>query len=418
MRLKVLMILLVCGGLVFGQTNDRRRFSSDVFNKGRRIQSQVDQTLWHFGSWHMSPILGVRDLGFDTNVFSTEQEEQDDFTLSPELGIQAYYRFNNRLFWANRATANYLYYIDLSDLRGWEWGGESRIHALFKNAYFDIGGNFRRDRTRVSSEIDDRFFSERTTLDANLVFQPTPRGSLTITPRVYSLSYDQDNDLSGFSLIDLERDETEVLIQYMHRVRPEFWPFVEVSQTSYDFKSPSNLRDDSEQNAFYIGARNEYGKRMHYNVKLGTEQLNFDLAPNVDDDIIGAQGFLSYKVTRLWDIEATVQQLPVFSFTQDYAYFTSSRVSFGFGYTFRNKVRLGPEFDLGSNDYEKPFNPAAISVLRQDDISQAALRVTIPVARSYEWNLRVGYLERDSNLPGFSDEGVQIISDISYKIGQ
>ena len=84
MRRLVFFLLVTC--LVHGQEGDRRRFTSEAFNKGEAIRNQMSLALWRKGSFHVTPVIGVRDLGYDENVFSTELERADDFSVSPEAG--------------------------------------------------------------------------------------------------------------------------------------------------------------------------------------------------------------------------------------------------------------------------------------------------------------------------------------------
>ena len=292
--------------------------------------------------------------------------------------------------WENRATYNYRYYQDLTQLRGSEFGGKTRAHGLFKRVYVAFGFDYRRDQQRISSEIDDRVFSTRQITDLDLSMRVLPRGHLTFNPSAYSLRFDegatQGPDFSG-----LERDELRLKLRYLHKLHPLFWPLIEVAHDSYDFRGVGNFRDDSVVSAVYLGARNEYGKRMHFNIKAGLERLEFDRAPQIDEDILGVQAFYNYLITRRTDVEAGLEQYPVFSVIRDYGYYVSQRVSAGFGYRIRGKVRVGPELILGVNDYEKAIRP--LPLLRNDDISIVNLKVDIPFAKNPG-------VETDRGVPG------------------
>ena len=409
------MVLALVPLSVWSQSNDRRRFDSDVFVKGRLIDQEVQRALWHSGRFHASPIIGLRSLGYDSNVFSTEFQEEEDFSASPEVGIQTYVRFSPQWILATNATVNYLYYQDLDQLNGTEWGAQTRLYGIFKEVYFDIGGEYRRDRSRINSEVDERVLSRKQTADLNLVIQPTPRGHLTFTPSFYSFEFDEEFEGLGADLSVLDRDESEGVLQYLHKVNPRFWPFVEASVRRFDFSSPGNLRDDSAIAALYFGARNEFDRRFHYNVKIGQEALRFDLASQIDDDVVSTRTYLAYKVTRRWDVLGGGHQYPVFSLTRDYGYYLSQRLFFGFGYRFKGNVRVGPEFSAGRNDYERPFDFQRVSQLRQDDILSANVGIRFPVGQILEWEIQLGYSERDVNLPGLSDEGITVFSDVTYR---
>ena len=422
-----LVWLVMITSPILGQSNDRRRFKSDVYNKGQLVKVQAKQALWRFGSFNITPIVGLRQLGYDSNVFSAEQNEVKDFSISPEVGLSTWWRLTPTLHWMNKATYNYVYYQDLSNLRGSEYGFESRIHGIFKKSYFDTGANYRHDRQRISSEIDDRVYSDRLTLDMTLLLQPTTRGHLKIRPKLYDLVFD-DNAADLTSFKNLERKETTIEVSYLHKIKPQFWPFVEASLQSFDFKnkivsagdpgaSTINKRDESEMSRFSVGFRNEYDRRLHYNVTVGMGSLTFDLAPEIDDDIVIIQAFANRKVTRQWDVEGDLKQEPIFSISSDYGFFVSRRIALGFGYRFRNKTRIGPEVVFGENEYTKRFNEANILIpLRTDDFKEFNINTSIPIGNSLEWQAVVGYSKRDVNLPGQSDEGLRLSMDVVYKL--
>ncbi len=420
-----LVLIVLVASPILGQSNDRRRFKSDVFNKGRLVKIQSSQALWRFGAFNITPILGLRQLGYDSNVFSVEQNEDKDFSISPEVGLSTWWRINPNLFWKNNATYNYVYYQDLDNLRGSEYGLESRLHGIFKKSYFDTGVNYRRDRQRINSEIDERVYSDRLTVDLNLIFQPSPRGHLKFQPKVYDVEFDEGEATSSFS--NLERTETTLLVNYLHKVRPQFWPFVEASLQSFDFKNAFipgnnqaatvNKRDESELVRISAGFRNEFDRRLHYNVTIGMGSFTFDLAPEIEDDVVIVKAYFNRKLTRQWDIEGDIVQEPQFSITNDYGFYESRRVSFGVGYRFRNKARLGPEIVVGQNEYTKRFNEANLTTpLRTDDMLTFNINASIPFANTFEWQTTLGYSERDVNIPGLSDEGLRISMDVVYKL--
>ena len=402
--------------LCLGQTDDRRRYRSKAFEEGRSVQNKITTCPWHFGSFHVTPLLGVKQLGYDDNVFSEAVSETKDFSISPELGLQTYWRLSPNWVFANRGTYNYVYYNKLDALRGSEYGGESKLYGLFKRFYFDLGINFRRDRGRNNSEIDERVYSRQKSIDFSVIYQPTPRGYLGVEGRLRNLEFEDSGDSGEGSLSRLERDQSGVALEYLYKLRALFWPFVELAHDQFDFASPDNPRDDSSFTSLQVGVRNEQDTRFHFDVKGGVYQLRFDGLPgegNPDSDVPALRTFFDYNLTRRFYVDGGLTQDPIFSRTGDYNYFLSRRGSLGIGYISKRKIRFGPEFILGENDYEKPIRPVAIR--RNDRIRRYNFVVQIPTSRNMNWNITAGFSERDSNLAGLDDEGFQIFSELKYQ---
>jgi len=412
MRFAWLLFFLALPPLA-GQTNDRRRFESEAYLRGRQIQNQVDQAYWRSGAFYASPTIGVRDLGYDENVFATEFQEIDDVQAAPEAGLETFLRISPIWVWANRAAYQYLYYADLEDLRGSQYDAESRLHGVFRRIYFDLGYAYRQSRLRTNSEIDDPAESQRGELDINLAWQASPRGFLEINAGLDTIDYEENASLvNQLDFSQLERDESRLSLRWLFKQRARFWPFVGASLRRFDFKTQPNPRDDSQFAGVVLGARNPFDSRTHYNVKVGVESLSFDNADALDTEVLTTESLVRHRATRQWDVIGGLSQQPIFSGQVDYLYFLSRRAFFGVSHRFRNGFRLAPTLAIGENDYDQALNPAL--TVRQDDIRSIDLNLTIPL-RQIDCNIGVSFLDRESNIPGLSDDGVRISANLLYR---
>jgi hypothetical protein len=421
---------------LFAQKSDRRRLEGEVFLKKEQIIDALNASRWRFGNVYVSPLIGFKELGYDDNVFSTENNEIDDISISPEVGLQSYARLSPFWVWENRLTYDYLYYVDLDNLRGSEYGADSRLYGLFKKTYLDIGASFDKDRQRLNSEIDERVTSDRIAFDANFILQPVSRGHLALRARVASLEYDSaelENQTQAAGFDSLERDETSYKATWLYKWQARLWPTFEVSQRTYDFDQPNNVRDDSSFTGFMVGARNDQGTRLNYHANIGMEQLDFKDAPrliqdpanpgdvivdptgtvDLDDDVFVAEIYYHYDLSRRYYFESSVLQTPIFSLTESYAYFLSRKISVEVGLTTRRKIRIGPEILIGENDYRKSFD-TTLTELRNDEISGFNLNMRFPMKKVLEWRVTAGWLKRDSNLPSLSDEGFRLSATITF----
>jgi hypothetical protein len=112
-------------------------------------------------------------------------------------------------------------------------------------------------------------------------------------------------------------------------------------------------------------------------------------------------------------MQGTALQTPIFSLNRSYTYFLSRKISLEVGMETRKQIRIGPEILLGQNDYRKTFD-TTLTELRNDDIEGLNLNVRFPVRNVLRWKLTAGWLKRDSNQIGLSDEGLIISSTITF----
>ncbi len=425
------LALLLCP-MALAQKEDRRRLNATPFDRSSIILGDIESARWKVGgNLYITPLIGFRQLGYDNNVFSTETNEIKDASLSPELGVVLYYRPTGSWIWENRATYNYLYYFDLESLRGGEYGGQTRLHGILKRVYVDGGVNFQRDRQRLTSEIDERIYSERVRSDLNLTLEPNPRSQVNLGAAVSRLGYDE----SESTLFErLDRDELAVSFRYHYRLREKVWPFFEVDHHHFNFELPGTPTDDSSFTGAFFGIRTERSQRMTLDFKAGLQQLDFQtqsaLVPgedgpvldpsqtvDMDDDVLAVEGFMRYRLTRRHYLETSVLNTPLFSISPEYSYFLSSKASVELGLETRRHWRMGPELLIGSNQYEPANQLPPPDPQRKDDFHGLNFNVYIPYKRLFELRLSVGYLERKSNQTGAADKGYQISTSLRYGEG-
>lgn len=405
----VLLLVLVPG--VLGQVNDRRRVESDVYSLKLRIERDMEACPWKWGPVFSRPILGIGQLGYDSNVFSTEDERQDDFTVVPEIGLSSYWRMSPRFVFSSRGVYQYRYFRDADYLNGSEYDVSPAFHALFRRVTFSLGGHYGEDRVRTNSEIDFRARNVTTTGSAELVFQPFNRTFVELSGKSGRTEFKRNSLEEEILDASLSRDYTTLSSRMLFQLKPRFWPFFGMRRETYDFEQPTNPRNSTFTDGF-MGFRSEYDSRLHFNVTLGMTRMEFPLAPEADDDVFTTTTYVRYNLSRLASVDADVRRTPLFSAFASYNYFISARYSVGYTYHLKGGWGFGPEIQFGTNDYAKPLDPN--DPLREDQFSNVNLRIFIPSINATSFVLRMGYQKRDSNLPGLSDEGFQVDSTIRY----
>jgi len=409
--MRMLLVILVFPAMLWGQVNDRRLVESQAFDRAEAIKNRAESTWWRSGLFGIDPGLALLDLGYESNVLLRETNEQDDVLGSPEAKLETYYIISPRWIWENTGTYRYRYYEELDGLRTSESGLQSTFYGMFRKAYFEGGYSRFDDQGRQTSELADRISSTRERFFAEAVLQVLPRGHLIAEGRLSSIDYEET--AGSIRFLTLEREEQVIDVGYLHKIRPDFWPFLGASRREFDFEVPGNPRDDSRFTGIYAGFRNETGGRLHYDVRMGSDDLVFDLAPAAEDTVWTGRAVVNYRLTRLTSVSVGGFSNPLFSLTRDYAYFISTRVFASLTRRLARDSRLNASLLLGSNAYENPIVPVAID--RDDDVLSLRLDYSLDFARSFDISLRAAYEERDSNRIGLSYEGYSITSDIRYK---
>jgi len=410
-HIRLWLITLMVTGLAWGQTNDRERYQSDVFSANESVANEIETSKWKSGNWFFNPSWRINQLGYNSNVFATEENQISDYSAEPGLGMTMYYRPNAQFIWKNEVFGSYAYYFDTESLRGFQYSGESRAYFLQKRFNLDLGARFTRNQQRLNSEIDARSFNRNATFDINSIVDLPGRGFLKTSAYYRSLTFDRDESNFDPQYSELERDEVSASLTYLVKVRPQFWPYFQGSVTKGFFESENNRRDNSTLSSVFLGMRNEFLRRTHFNLRVGATQLRFPNDASADTEKLDLRGFFTHKVTRRFSVDGTVQQMPVYSVFEAFSYYLSSRVSFAALYETLSQWGVGPIVTVGRNDYNLIADLPVQE--REDDWLEGGLRIKFPSRLLKDTLLNITYYQRDSNIEGLSDDGIQIYTSIS-----
>lgn len=405
-----LILVFFLGSMGYSQTNDRERYQSDVFNANRSVDNQLAQAVWKSGSWFFVPEWRLNQLGYDSNVFASEANQVSDFSVEPGLGLEMFYRPNPRLIWKNEIQASYAYYVDVEQLRGFNYLGESRMYFLQKRFNLDLGVRATRDQKRLNSEIDARSFNRNIVYDLNSLFEVGGRGFIKTRTYFRDLSFDRQEDNFDPQYSELERKELSGSATYLMKMKPTFWPYLQVSYLKGMFDSANNRRDNSALKSAYLGFRNEFLRRTHYNLRAGMTAIEFPNDPEADTEEFDFRGYYSRKFTRRATFNGSYIRTPIYSVYESFNYFISQRATLGLLFDTRGKWGIGPTATVGKNDYS--VVPGQTITSREDDWREFGIRIKLPPQFFKELNLNITYYDRNSNITGLSDDGFQIYTSL------
>lgn len=397
-------------GVALGQANDRQRYQSDVFNANSSIDNQLIEAIWKSGSWFFVPKWYLQQLGYNSNLFSSETNQVSDYSVEPGLGVAMYYRPNARFIWKNELRGSYAYFLDTESLRGFHYLGETRMYFLRRSFNFDLGARFSRDQVRLNSEVDTPSFNKNSVYDLNTVIEIGTKGSLK--GRAYFRQLDFDRDEENFDPLysELERDELSASLTYLLKLRPQFWPYAQVNVLKGFFSSENNRRDNSTLSSAYFGVRNQFLRRTHFNLRAGITAIEFPNDPEADSEKFDLRGFFTRKINRRFSVDASVLQTPIYSVYESFNFYLSQRVTLGSLYETRSQWGFGPILTAGSNRYS--LVPGLSIQRRKDDWSEYGFRVKFPGKILNELSINFSYYDRRSNIQGLSDDGFQIYTSL------
>jgi len=161
----------------------------------------VDDASVRWGPIGLTPVINLRDVGRDNNVFNESTSPKSDFTatISPKLDVLAH---PGPLLLTVSTTSDYIYYQTYASERAANIGSSVRADFTFgpvRPSFSASGGN---TKDRVNREIDARARHRDRAYGAGVRVQLVEGVSVTGGVRQSSITYDEDAVFRGESLAE------------------------------------------------------------------------------------------------------------------------------------------------------------------------------------------------------------------------
>lgn len=365
--------------------------------RGQNVPDPSETARLHLGPLSLTPRLGVRDLGVDTNVFNLSQTPQRDMMATFTGGADTWLRVG-RAYFASRTTVDWHYFRKASDQRSFDVTQEGRVDVDLLRLVPRAGGAIVNSRQRPNDEIDLRVQQRHKSAFAGVMVPVGAKGRLDLEFRQQDYDYGAGTfgdelvasalnrksetvaALGGFDVTPLtrlvmraeRREDRFVFTQVRNsdslRLTPgvEFEPSAVVSGKAYvgyqRFRTPSPVMPDvtglvAAVELKYVAADAfritgivkrdvDYSLDLDESVYVSTS-AGFDLlqALNLDWDVVGRvrRGSLAYqqldstpgRVDRLWQTGVGIGRRVG----------TELRVGFDVDYVARNSSRADRTYD-------------------------------------------------------------------------
>jgi opacity protein-like surface antigen len=159
----------------------------------------LDDTTVRLGPVGLTPLLTIRDVGRDNNVFNEASNPKTDFTatISPRLDVMLH---PGPLLLTLTTTSDYVYYQTYTTERGWNLGSTVRADFTFGpvRPFVTAGGSNSKDR--LNREIDARAEHRDRSYGAGVRVQIAEPLFVAVEARQRTTTFDEDATFRGESL--------------------------------------------------------------------------------------------------------------------------------------------------------------------------------------------------------------------------
>lgn len=329
------------------------------------VQQQLEKSRVRMGIFRLQPSFAIRDLGYDSNVFGTQDNPVGDWRSTISAGTRAIIPLGNKVYLRGTAVPEYTWYQKLTNRRGFGGNYQGSLLGLFNHLSVEGGGAAFKGITLVNSELERAAMGTRTDAYANAELQIFQRlalfGAAHAQRQRYSLT--AEDRAQGDHLEDLERNESVARGGIQYRFRSFFSISAAAEKTRTNFQTQT-LRNN-ETNAAVLGIRYDRPRSFlnvsvasrrgegrdplsifpHYRTTTGSYYAAHELASRILLDAYGNRGV-------------------VYSLTIVNPYYFETRNGLGLTVPLGRRAAVRAFGETGTNSYPIPIQ----AVKRTDDV--------------------------------------------------
>jgi hypothetical protein len=362
--------------------------------RSEEIREDLAESRFHFGPVRLHPIFGLRDTGYDNNVFATSDDPVGDWRATVSAGANLILPLGRKMYATAIVNPEYTYYKKLTNRRlmGGAYGGS--LLALFNRLSVEAGGEQQKTIAPVNSELE--------TSAPGTLRNVFARTELDIFRRlsVFGAAEQQKQRYAStdINLAPIERDDTYARAGIRYRLRTYF-DFAVATETGRS-EFVSTPQSDNTTHATILSVHYDR-PRFFLNLSGGLRSID----PRGPQSTLGSSSgttgsyYAVYQLAAPLAIEAYGHRSIVFGLYVASPYFYESRNGIRFTLPVGQRIGVAAFSEFGSNSY--PF-AAAGSARRRDDVTTYGGAISYRVYRETIITVTAGETRYDSTFPEFN----------------
>lgn len=369
------------------------------------------------GPIRLFPQFQLRNFGYNSNVYGTEDDPTSDYTATVAAGARYLVPFGQKVFLRGDVMPEYTYYHELEENRTLGGNYTGSLLGLYNRMSFEVGAS-RTDQVQVVSSESERVAEANINgAVARLEVDVLPRVALfgSFVQRDYS--YDVQGSDGNAPLFDqLERSDDAVRAGVRYRVTSFFDVSAAMEKTTSEFEVEPALRDN-ESDAMLVGVHYDR-PRMFVDLSAGLREGEGSLDGTAYPDYSELTGsyYLNYKLGRPVELETYGNRSVVNGLFVSNPWFLETRGGAGVVFHAGDRVIVRAFGETGSNEYPEPVLVGGADIVqRADDVLTYGTTLAFRIWRSAALEVGATQTEYDSNIDGFDRSVLRVSTGIRFR---
>jgi hypothetical protein len=361
----------------------------------------------HLGPFRIAPVFGLRDVGYNNNVFGSEDNPVDDWGATVSAGVDIILPVGRKTYLLGTAVPEYTWYSELASRRsfGGSYGGSWL--GLFNRLSVEAGALTTQGRRGVSSEIEQSIEGRREEAFAKAEIDIFRRLSVFGSARGERLEFESGEGEISLPLDRLEREEKLVTAGVRYKWRSYLDFTVGAEQGTTDFATATDR--DNETQAVLFGVHYDR-PRSFVNLTIG--QRRWERTGSVFPSFSATTGsyYIEYQLAAPPRVDVYGHRLVTYSAAAAVPYFLETRNGLGLTVPIGDRFGIRVHGEVGENDYPG----IAEAATRVDDVTVLGGGFAIRLYRQMHLSVVATDTRYDSNLD-FDRSILRVTTLISFR---
>jgi hypothetical protein len=381
-----------------------------------QVKAELENYPHRLGPFRLFPQFQLRNLGYNNNVFGTEDNEVGDWTATVAAGTRYLMPFGRKVFLRGDLMPEYTYYQELEDNRTFGGTYSASLLGLFNEMSVEVGAD-RNDRVQiVTSESETPARVIRDGAVAKVDVDVLPRISLfgSFIEREYEYDANTGDDIPLYD--ELERTDDALRAGIRYNVASFFSVSAAAEVTSSEFVVDPFERDN-ESNAVLLGVHYDR-PRMFVNLSVGQREGEAKNAASTFPSYEETTGswFASYKLGAPIELEGFGHRGITYGLFTSNPYFLETRNGAGIRFRAGERAIVRPYAEFGSNDYPTPVLFGGYEqIVRSDDVTTYGATMFFRLWRNAALEVNAAQTEYDSNIPGYGRSVLRVSTGLTFR---
>jgi len=365
-------------------------------------------TKWKVGPFWIAPTIGLRNIGYDANVYGQREEDNPigDYTATLSAQANVYLVFRQRLILSFLANPEYVYFVNETSESAWNRNFSPSLKLLVFSRFVLSGDyHYRKERRRATREFDVRSDERVKGYAGSLFYETARRTFFGVSGSVDRFSY-EDTSLPGQEVYlsqQLNREQKSASFEINYRVFADSYVFFNGGYTDYQFENPVSYEKNSDSYQVYTGIRFPLLGRARGTISFGYKKFH-PRQPQWQSfsGLVGSTDL--YLRIRRFAFRAQYSRDCIFSYTRNNVYFVENRYGGGVSFYLNQYLRLDYDFSYGTNQYPEEV-PVSLpdggiqEIIRKDTYRSHSAGFGIRIIRNFGIGLVATLYDRNSNYP-------------------